>query len=51
VEQLTSALYLDKPPEVARYAAAMDRLSQLSATPNESAGIVQSMLDNLERSR
>ena len=51
VEQLTSALYLDKAPEVARYAAAMDRLSQLSATPNESARIVQSMLDNLEGSR
>jgi transcriptional regulator with XRE-family HTH domain len=51
VEQLTSALYLDKAPEVARYAAAMDRLSQLSATPNESARIVQSMLGNLEGSR
>jgi transcriptional regulator with XRE-family HTH domain len=50
VEQLTSALYLDKAPEVARYAAAMDRLSQLSATPNESARIIQSMLDNLEGS-
>jgi transcriptional regulator with XRE-family HTH domain len=51
VEQLTSALYLDKAPEVARYTAAMDRLSQLSATPNESARIVQSMLGNLEGSR
>ena len=51
VEQLTSALYLDKAPEVARDAAAMDRLSQLSATPNESARIVQSMLGNLEGSR
>ena len=51
VEQLTSALYLDKAPEVARYAAAMDRLSQLSATPNESARIIQSMLDNLEGSQ
>lgn len=50
VEQLTSALYLDKAPEVARYTAAMDRLSQLSATPNESARIIQSMLDNLEGS-
>ena len=28
VEQLTSALYLDKAPEVARYTAAMDRLSR-----------------------
>ena len=51
VEQLTSALYLDKAPEVARYTEAMDRLSKLSATPNESARIVQSMLGNLEGSR
>jgi transcriptional regulator with XRE-family HTH domain len=50
VEQLTSAMYLDKAPEVAQYAAAMDRLSQLSATPNESARLIQSMLNNLEGS-
>ena len=41
---------MDKAPEVTRYAAAMDRLSQLSATPNESARIIQSMLNNLEGS-
>jgi len=51
IEQLTSALYLDKAVEVARYTAAMDRLSQLSATPNQSALIIQSMLDELKGSR
>jgi transcriptional regulator with XRE-family HTH domain len=50
VEQLTSAMYLDKAGEVARYAAAMDRLSTLSASPNESKRIIQAMLEDMEGS-
>jgi hypothetical protein len=50
VEQLTSAMYLDKAGEVARYAAAMDRLSALSASPNESKRIIQDMLEDMEGS-
>ncbi|MEP7023329.1 MAG: helix-turn-helix transcriptional regulator [Actinomycetota bacterium] len=50
VEQLTSAMYLDKAAEVARYAAAMDRLSALSASPNESKRIIQDMLEDMEGS-
>jgi transcriptional regulator with XRE-family HTH domain len=50
VEQLTSAMYLDKAGEVARYAAAMDRLSTLSASPNESKRIIQTMLEDMEGS-
>jgi transcriptional regulator with XRE-family HTH domain len=50
VEQLTSAMYLDKAGEVERYAAAMDRLSTLSASPNESKRIIQDMLEDMEGS-
>jgi transcriptional regulator with XRE-family HTH domain len=50
VEQLTSALYLDKPPEVALYSDAMDRLSQLSHSPNESREEIESMLEDMEGS-
>jgi transcriptional regulator with XRE-family HTH domain len=48
VEQLTSALYLDKRQEVDRYLLAMERLSFVSAQPRESAALVRSILAELE---
>src|SRR6266571_4548123 len=51
VEHLTSAMYLDKATDVERYAAAMDRLSAISATPNESKDIIRALLEDLEGSR
>jgi transcriptional regulator with XRE-family HTH domain len=48
VEQLTSALYLDKRQEVDRYLLAMERMSFVSAQPRESAELVRSILDKLE---
>jgi len=48
VENLTSALYIDKPPEVGRYLLAMERLSIISAPPADSAEILRAILTNLE---
>jgi transcriptional regulator with XRE-family HTH domain len=39
-EQLTGALYLDKPAEVARYAAAMEQILALSCTPRQSHELI-----------
>jgi transcriptional regulator with XRE-family HTH domain len=47
VEQLGSALYLDKREDVDRYSLAMDRLSVISATPDESVEIIGSILEGL----
>ncbi|HEX4059894.1 MAG TPA: helix-turn-helix transcriptional regulator [Streptosporangiaceae bacterium] len=47
VEQLTSALYLDKRPEVDRYLLAMERISIVAEEPRASAGIVQAILDEM----
>jgi transcriptional regulator with XRE-family HTH domain len=44
LEQLTSAMYLDKPADVDRYAAAIDKLSTASAPPSESKQIIRSLL-------
>jgi transcriptional regulator with XRE-family HTH domain len=51
VEHLTSAMYLDKATDVERYTAAMDRLSAISATPNDSKEIIRAMLEDMEGSR
>jgi transcriptional regulator with XRE-family HTH domain len=48
VEQLTSALYLDKRQEVDRYLLAMERMSFVSAQPRESAELLRSILTELE---
>jgi transcriptional regulator with XRE-family HTH domain len=48
VEQLTSALYLDKGQEVDRYLLAMERMSFVSGQPRESAELVRSILAELE---
>jgi transcriptional regulator with XRE-family HTH domain len=46
VEQLTSALYLDKRADVEQYANAMDRISSMSATPDESKEIIRKLAAN-----
>jgi transcriptional regulator with XRE-family HTH domain len=48
VENLASALYIDKPPEVGRYLLAMERLSIISAPPADSAEILRTIVTNLE---
>src|SRR5580700_943704 len=50
IEQLTSAMYLDKPVDVERYTAAMDRLSAIGAAPEETKEIIRSLLEDMERS-
>jgi transcriptional regulator with XRE-family HTH domain len=50
IEQLTSAMYLDKPVDVERYAAAMDKLSATSAPPEETKEIIRARLEDMERS-
>lgn len=44
VEQLTSALYLDKPEDVDRYLEAMDRLSVDSEPPDQTTSIIETIL-------
>ncbi len=50
VEQLTSAMYLDKASDVERYTAAMDRLGAMSARPNDAKEIIRAMLEDMEGS-
>jgi transcriptional regulator with XRE-family HTH domain len=50
LEQLTSAMYLDKPSDVHRYTTTMDKLSTASATPDESRQIICAMLEDMEES-
>lgn len=44
LEQLTSALYLDKPEEVALYERAMERLQEESPGPEESRDLLRGLL-------
>jgi hypothetical protein len=46
-EQLTTASYLDRPAEVARYAAAMDLLAASSQPVEQTAAIIGAALDRL----
>jgi transcriptional regulator with XRE-family HTH domain len=50
IEQLTSAVYLDKPVDVERYTAAMDKLSAISAPPEETKEIIRARLESMEKS-
>jgi transcriptional regulator with XRE-family HTH domain len=50
LEQLTSAMYLDKPSDVGRYVTAMDKLSAASAAPDESRQIIRAVLKDMEES-
>lgn len=44
LEQLTSALYLDKPETVDSYLMVMERLCMEAATPAESVGVIEALL-------
>jgi len=48
VEQLTSALYLDKRDDVDQYAAAMETLCVEAAPPHDTPGILRRMLHDLD---
>jgi hypothetical protein len=48
VEQLTSALYLDKPDDVDHYAAAMERLCVEADPPDATPGILQAILHDFD---
>jgi transcriptional regulator with XRE-family HTH domain len=48
LEQLTSAMYLDKRADVDRYIEAMDHISACSHTPEETTKLIRSMLAELE---
>jgi transcriptional regulator with XRE-family HTH domain len=48
VEQLTSALYLDKRLDVDSYMLAMDRLSMMSSKPEETRGILNALIDQMD---
>jgi transcriptional regulator with XRE-family HTH domain len=50
LEQLTSAMYLDKQSDVDRYAAAMDKVSATSLTPQRTKEYIQELLDGMEGS-
>ena len=50
IEQLTSAMYLDKRSDVDRYTEAMDKLSATSATPDESRQVIRALLNEMEGS-
>jgi transcriptional regulator with XRE-family HTH domain len=50
LEQLTSAMYLDKRSDVDRYTEALDKLSAKSATPSESREIIRTLLEDMEGS-
>jgi transcriptional regulator with XRE-family HTH domain len=48
VEQLTSAVYLDKRADVDRYVAAMDGISVASTTPEQTTALILALLAELE---
>jgi transcriptional regulator with XRE-family HTH domain len=48
LEQLTSAMYLDKRSDVDRYTEAFDKLSAKSAPPAESRQIIRAMLEDMK---
>jgi transcriptional regulator with XRE-family HTH domain len=50
VEQLTSAMYLDKRVDVDRYTEAMDQIAATSTTPEQTSDLIRSMLGELEGS-
>jgi transcriptional regulator with XRE-family HTH domain len=50
IEQLTSAMYLDKRVDVDRYAAAMDQIRATSFTPEQTKEQLAAMLGDMEES-
>ena len=51
VEQLTSALYLDKRVDVDRYTQAMDQIAASSTTPEQTTEFIRAMIEELEESQ
>jgi len=51
VENLTSALYLDKQVEVDRYMLAMERMCLTADLPQRSPGIIDNIIRELEAAR
>jgi transcriptional regulator with XRE-family HTH domain len=51
IEQLTSAMYLDKSADVGQYAAAMDQIGTSSTTPEQTKDFIRTMLAELEGSQ
>ena len=49
VEQLASALYLDKREDVDRYSEVMERLCAVSTTPGETNDILRRIMKETER--
>ncbi|GJF28777.1 transcriptional regulator [Kitasatospora sp. NE20-6] len=47
LEQFTSALYLDRPAEVAEYAAALQRLSEASLSPERSLALLRTVHEEI----
>jgi transcriptional regulator with XRE-family HTH domain len=50
VEQLTSAMYLDKRADVDRYTEAMDQIRATSYTPEQTKELIRTMLADMEES-
>jgi transcriptional regulator with XRE-family HTH domain len=50
LEQLTSAMYLDKPADVARYTAAMDQIQASCYSPEQSRDLMRTVLADSEES-
>jgi len=50
LEQLTSAMYLDKRADVDRYAEAMDQIRATSYTPEQTKGLIRTILADIEGS-
>jgi hypothetical protein len=48
LEQLTSAMYLDKRADVDRYAEAMDQIRATSYPPDQTKELIRSMLVDME---
>jgi len=51
VEQLTSALYLDKRQDIERYIAAMDRISESACTPEQTINFIKAILAEVEETK
>jgi transcriptional regulator with XRE-family HTH domain len=50
VEQLTSAMYLDKRSDVDQYTAALDKVGATSTTPEQTKAFIRTLLDELSDS-
>lgn len=48
IEQLTSAMYLDKRADADRYGEAMDHISETSCTPEQTRELISAMLADVE---